>query len=526
MLWSRNKIFGGDFNAADGADNSNDVTQVPTATKFGLKFSNIVDITLNRSKLFATTIYKVLQAGLHKTEDRATAANIGATIESTQEVYVTPEQLPTLTPVANDFTVTTIPSDGTLSDNIVPLRITPVTTGKNIQYQVNFSDRFLKLFIARTEVTATQNYYVDGNEGDDEFGDGSILHPFATPQWAAHKARIYSFDTDNPVTITVFGSNYSVLDTQTINDETVVGNLWIYGGWDFKAGVFISFDSTSGTYLFNSTTIPTDQRIGNMVVKGSLILTSSNGGCIEHKSVAFTNYQLDFEWLESTTLKEFLFIDKTSPTEYIPVNLKNGKSLTTSTTLSCIKAINRPVIFADNCYFSNNPSTSVPEIDFNAVGVDMIGIYCIFNNCQIGNTGNGGQVRVGRNSNILDFVNCEWFGPSTATRDCIRLESASLASVGTYPIRLIKNYVTRRAVNGVTPTLINFINAIESANIVAVDNDCNAARLTAASGKTLTTLSLNSTTYASARTVTATSYPSALAVSADGVFTPAYNFWI
>lgn len=534
-IWGRDKIYSG----TDGNGSFNTDANLPENNDSGGFLKNLllspisttVTGLLTRNKWLRTIFYKQLESQLHKLEDRAKALNLNVALESDQTIYVTPEQLPALTAIANDFTINTVPTDGTLTSNIVPLSITPLLTGKGVIYQVNFSQSFLKLFIERTKTEALQNYYVDGQNGDDVLGDGSILKPYKTPTWAAHKARSYSFTSNNPVTITVYGGAYTVLDTQTVTIDTVninvVGNLWIYGGWDFKPGVEITFDSVSGSYLFNSTTIPANQMIGNMVVKGELKLVSANGGCIEHKTVSSTNYEIDFEWLRSQTFKEFVYIDKISGSDFIPVRLKNGQAFTTASNLSCIKALNRPVIFAKDCLFSNNNGSTVPEIDFNPSGADTLGIYCTFNSCQIGNAGVGGQVRVGRNSSILDFINCEWFGPSSATKDCIVLESATLAQIGSFPIRLVKNFVTRRVVLGTGTNVINFINAFQNATIVAVDNDCNAARLTAQSGATLITTSLNPTSYSAARTVVGgTSYPSTFAINSDGVFTPAYNFWV
>lgn len=156
-IWSRDKQFGGGsgaFNNADGADNDNNNSIVPTTTRFGMIFSNILDNTLNRSKWLCTALYRSLQSQLHKEEDRATGANIGVTgtgIESTQTVYVTPEQLPIVEKLTNDFTVSAIETDGNLTNNQDMFSVSVINADrKNKSFKIKFSDFGVKWLLART----------------------------------------------------------------------------------------------------------------------------------------------------------------------------------------------------------------------------------------------------------------------------------------------------------------------------------------------------------------------------------------
>lgn len=156
-IWSRDKQFGagvGGFNAADGADGSNNNSIVPATTRFGLIFSNIVDATLTRSKVLATALYRSLQSQLHKEEDRATGSNIGVSgtgIESTQTVYTTPEQLPEVSKNVDDFTVAVIQTDGNLTSNQDMFEVSVINTDrKNKSFNVSFSSFGIKWLKART----------------------------------------------------------------------------------------------------------------------------------------------------------------------------------------------------------------------------------------------------------------------------------------------------------------------------------------------------------------------------------------
>jgi len=157
-IWSRDKQFGagvGGFTAADGADGANNNSIVPSTTRFGLIFSNIVDATLTRSKTLATALYRSLQSQLHKEEDRATGATIGVSgtgIESTQTVYTTPEQLPEVAKTTNDFlTPTKSDSNGVLAVDNDLFVVTPVVTDrKNKRFVVSFSSVGVTFFKART----------------------------------------------------------------------------------------------------------------------------------------------------------------------------------------------------------------------------------------------------------------------------------------------------------------------------------------------------------------------------------------
>lgn len=154
-IWGRNKIWGGTFNTdVDVADNANNASQVPVSPFFNFKFSTIVDATLTRSKYLTTVIAQSLRATLHKEEDRATGSNIGVTgtgIESTQVVYTTPEQLPEVSKVVDDFTISAVEADGDLTATQDMFEISMVNTDrKNKSFNVSFSTFGIKWLLART----------------------------------------------------------------------------------------------------------------------------------------------------------------------------------------------------------------------------------------------------------------------------------------------------------------------------------------------------------------------------------------
>lgn len=151
-IWSRDKIFGagsGGFNSADGADGSNNNSIVPISTGFGQIFSNIVDATLTRSKILSTALYRILQAGIHKTEDRASSSDLGVSgAEPTTTKYVTVEQLPSVDKTTNDFTGSA--GDGALGVTQNTIDITSVLTGTNKSFVGKLHTDFVAWLLART----------------------------------------------------------------------------------------------------------------------------------------------------------------------------------------------------------------------------------------------------------------------------------------------------------------------------------------------------------------------------------------
>lgn len=371
-------------------------------------------------------------------------------------------------------------------------------------------------------VVSSTNFHVDGNNGNDILGNGSTINPFKTLQWAAHRARIYSFTTNLPVTIIVFGSTYTIEDTQIINGVSVVGNLNIFGGWFFYAGSIVNHYTVTSSAVFSGN-YPVGQRVGNLVVRGALEFFS-NGSFAEHRTILGVNYSMDFEWKSSTTLNEFLIIHKTGGAEYVGVTLKNGSAVVTGFTTSVIKTIDRPVIFAVNCGFSLPGLSSYSTINFNN-GADSIGIYATFDGCGFGSNNTLGQVEINHRINILDITSCKFYGRiDQGARDNIVINMEQL-SYGY--LRLYKNFVQKRGnnENGTVAILNNFVKANANARIIAIDNDLQAAQISAAVGVTLTTMCLDNTLYPDARNVTGATFPAILATNTDNVWTPAYNFW-
>lgn len=145
---TRNEIYGGTFSSPETPD---------TNTNGELKklvLSDSADITKNRSSWIRTILYNILDSFTHKTEDRATGSNIGVSgtgIESTQTVYTTPEQLPEVSKVVDDFTISSVEADGNLTATQDMFEISVVNTDrKNKSFNVSFSNFGIKWLLART----------------------------------------------------------------------------------------------------------------------------------------------------------------------------------------------------------------------------------------------------------------------------------------------------------------------------------------------------------------------------------------
>lgn len=145
---TRNEIYGGTFSSPEAPD---------TNTNGELKklvLSDSADITKNRSSWIRTIFYNIMDSFTHKTEDRATGSNIGVSgtgIESTQTVYTTPEQLPEVSKVVDDFTISAIEADGNLTATQDMFEISVVNTDrKNKSFNVSFSTFGIKWLLART----------------------------------------------------------------------------------------------------------------------------------------------------------------------------------------------------------------------------------------------------------------------------------------------------------------------------------------------------------------------------------------
>jgi hypothetical protein len=155
LIWSRNKIWGGTFTTdVDVADGTNNASVVPASNFLGLVQGTETD-PRNRSKWFSSVIGQLLRAVLHIDENRATGANIGVSgtgIESTEEVYVTPSQLPEVDKTTNDFsTPAKSDSNGVLTTTNDLFNVSVVTTDrKNKKFVVSLSSVGVLFFKART----------------------------------------------------------------------------------------------------------------------------------------------------------------------------------------------------------------------------------------------------------------------------------------------------------------------------------------------------------------------------------------
>ncbi len=534
-LKSRDELYRGTGSGSFSADDALPANNDEGGFLKNFPIVSIVTTALIRALHLRTIFYQTFKAFAHKVEDKASAADLGVDAESTSEKFVVVDQLPSVSKIDQDFTITVVPEDGMLVNNQEVLEITEIVTGKSKNYLFKFALPLIKLLIARTTSATTQSYYVDGNNGNDSY-EGSILRPFKTTHWAAHKARQYSFTNNKPVTINVFGAIYDVLDTQVINTETVVGNHWIYGGWNFNPGVRINLDSSSGTYLFNNTTIPANQILGNMVVKGSLVFSSGNAGCIEHKTIVLPDtttirYSLDMEWLQSTTAKEFLKINKIGGSGIVPVTLKSGIAEIVGgvDNVSCIYTLASPTIFAKDCVFRNSPNSTVPHVNFDAA-FDLQGIYCIFERCEFTSGDSMGQIRIGKVINILNIVDCLFtgYGNTSPIRENIIIDVD--LTTGDY-LRLIRNIVSKPRLNEIGTTVSSniFIRANENAKVIALGNLLHSATLYAAGGKTLTTVTLDRSGGSpdlACAVVTGTVFPATISTDgSDNVNNAAYTIW-
>lgn len=152
-IWSRNKIWGGTFNTdVDVADGTNNASVVPSSNFLGLVQGNEND-PRNRSKWFSSIIGQLLRAVLHKTEDRATSANLGVSgSEPTTTKYVTVEQLPSVDKTTNDFTGTA--GDGALGATQNTINISTILTGTAKQFVASLHTDFVAWLLARTRTEA------------------------------------------------------------------------------------------------------------------------------------------------------------------------------------------------------------------------------------------------------------------------------------------------------------------------------------------------------------------------------------
>jgi len=144
---TRNEIYGGTFSSPEAPDtNANGELKK-------LVLSDSADITKNRSSWIRTIFYNILDSFTHKTEDRATSANLGVSgTEPTTTKYVTVEQLPSVDKTTNDFTGTA--GDGALGATQNTINITTVLTGTAKQFVASLHTDFVAWLLARTRTEA------------------------------------------------------------------------------------------------------------------------------------------------------------------------------------------------------------------------------------------------------------------------------------------------------------------------------------------------------------------------------------
>jgi hypothetical protein len=369
-------------------------------------------------------------------------------------------------------------------------------------------------------------FYVNTNGGSDYIGDGTINNPYKTLQWAARIARIYTNNNSGAaVTIKVAGGAYVDSSSYTRFAAAHVGNLWIKGGWQFDAGVTVSFvyNAVNSTFLFNSTDIPSGQQIGNMTIIGNGVsFTGGNVSFMEHKNISSAFYSVRLVDVSVVMNDYSLYQDNDSgANDAIGITAIN---CTFNSTFHSFYGLNKPCIFATHCNFGGTSGAGVfPTIQFDSLAGDAYGIYATFTSCNIGHPNDMGQIAVQREVNVLDIDRCTFVGPQTSTRPCIYLSSIDLSSGGNNVTRITSNAVSKR-ITGTGPATVGiFIRARMSAYVLATNNQLQASQNFADSGQTLTTLSLGSA-FTDA-TITGGYFPTLLSTSANNYWSPAYNYF-
>jgi len=140
---TRNEIYGGTFSSPEAPDtNANGELKK-------LVLSDNADITKNRSSWIRTIFYNIMDSFTHKTEDRATSANLGVSgAEPITTKYVTVEQLPFVDKTTNDFTGSA--GSGSLINNQNTITISTILTGTAKQFVASLHTDFVAWLLART----------------------------------------------------------------------------------------------------------------------------------------------------------------------------------------------------------------------------------------------------------------------------------------------------------------------------------------------------------------------------------------
>lgn len=295
-IWSRDKLNSG--NPSDGSFVADDnVASNNDSGGFLRNFSisNIGTTILTRNAWLKTMFYQIAKGYAHLVENKALAADLGTTVESTSDKLVASDQLPNTLVVQNDLTVTTVPADGTVSSTQDIFNLAVDVTGKNRVLSLGLKDVFIKFLLRRILPAGGANKYVISKTSATDFdyawvdvntllpsitankalyvnaanpnnGDGSVLNPFQTID------LLWTYIDTNSLyglgyTITVSGGAYSTSN-----------NLSNGNTWEFKTGATITYTGTNYLFYVDATNVKT---FYNVIIRGYLNFVSSTGGFVK-----------------------------------------------------------------------------------------------------------------------------------------------------------------------------------------------------------------------------------------------------
>lgn len=325
-IWSRDKRYSGvdgngSFNADVNLAENNDADGF-LKKLFLSPISTTVTGILTRNKWLRTMFFKTWEASVDKIEDKTLAADLGVATESTIQKYVAPNQLPNVLEATNNFTITTVPADGVLTDTQPTIRIQTNVTGTNKVHTINLDPLFVKALLARIipsggsvnnvlaklsndpfdvgyldistllpSVTASKLLYVNAANIND--GDGSVLNPFKTLE------LLYQYIIDKNLegagyTILVYGGNYTTNRNLSNGNQyyfypaanvTYTGSSYLFDSVDsyniniFGYGNFLS--STGGIIRSEMNSDIPNINIGNLVAEFNSITHTHTGSALK-----------------------------------------------------------------------------------------------------------------------------------------------------------------------------------------------------------------------------------------------------
>lgn len=283
--------------AADDANNLPENTSVLGFLK-NLKVSSIVDNTLNRSIWLRTMFFQRDKAFVHKIEDKATATQVGGTIDPDLAInsYVSYEQLPDFQVVNNTISGSTFPF----------LQITPTGSGrKNKLFNFKLTTAAEAFLTPKPPTTIrelyinTANKTVNGSQITDN-GDGSVLNPFGTIDGNTDTSGILTNVgglLNYLSSATLYGQNYTIRFSGGL--YTTQGNLSTGNAIYCSPGTIINYTGTA--YLFDSVDTY------NINVYGYGDFLSSTGGIIRStcndaiSNINFGNLTMEFNSIKHST---------------------------------------------------------------------------------------------------------------------------------------------------------------------------------------------------------------------------------